>query len=760
MKKFEYSINKKLINKADIDSNKNRCFVNQYGTAQDLANAIDMGFAFWAKCQQNKTRNKNNFISSNILTLDFDKEYTLKEALDNEFIKQYATIIYKTPNYTEEQNRFRIIFELEFPIKDKIAFEQAILGLLKKFPQADKSCIDCSRFFYGSKNSNPQVFDKFIPKEIVSELIQEGKDLHDFQEDFVDDDFDKSFYTKEKIERILTYIEKEPGYDVWRNIVWAVADLLNDEDVFEVIENWSPDIKDNGKHLKSLIKNFRKRAGNKKIITFKTLLWEAQKRGYKIKAKRSNKIAGHIALKELFNNGIGYITINSTLYKYNNKYYEELEEGLVLSKLTHFFDLYQDSKGNLPFAKPHFVTEAYTYILRKTRIDSNKINPAGINVNNGYLEISYDENKKPKFELIPHSPDYYFTYCANFDYNPEAPSDYFDKVLNDMIDEKKQSILLRVIASSFDLLEVRKRFARKIRILLLLGEGSNGKDTIHEWVEQLYAGQGITAIPLQAFKTADKSREFSLAGLATSKVNWASESEVVALERCKNLINFATGDSMKVEEKYKNPVIIKPAAIGIFNLNSLPYLESNIEAVLSRFAIIKFETTFSSNPKGNQKKADPRLKEDKDFVCKEILPAFLNRLIKEFNLLLEEGIDYSTIEGALFDMQYSSSHLHRYIEDCDIYECELEEGISPSELMLHYCKWSEIQEIMELNASGYCSRVINVNKYDKPITDVTTITKRFKSIFPNLMYGKDKNGNRKIGLRIGNLNAITSDVNY
>ena len=80
--------------------------------------------------------------------------------------------------------------------------------------------------------------------------------------------------------------------------------------------------------------------------------------------------------------------------------------------------------------------------------------------------------------------------------------------------------------------------------------------------------------------------------------------------------------------------------------------------------------------------------------------------------------------------------------------------------MLHYCKWSEIQGIMELNASGYCSRVINVNKYDKPITDVTTITKRFKSIFPNLMYGKDKNGNRKIGLRIGNLNAITSDVNY
>ncbi len=760
MKEFEYSINKKLINKADIDANKNRCFVNQYSTAQDLANYINEGYAFWAKCEQNKTRNKKNFISSQLLVLDFDKGYSLKESYENDFIKEHATIIYTTPSHTDKQNRFRVIFELELPIKNKDDYEDATRGLLKKFPQADASCSDCSRFFYGSQNSNPKVFDKYLSKEIVADLIKAGKELKDFEEDFLEDDFDKITYSREKIEKILSYIEKEPGYDIWRNIVWAVADIIeDDEEVYEIIDKWSPDIKTNGKDLRNLIRSCRNKTENKRI-TFRTLLWEAKKRGYQIQATRSNKIAGHIALKELFNNGIGYITINNSLYKYNGRYYEEIEEGIVLSILTHFFDTYKDAKGNLPFAKPHFVNEAYTYILRKTLVPSNNINPAGINVNNGYLKISYDENKNPKFELIAHSPDFYFTYCANFDYNPNASSDYFDKVIGDIIDKDKQTILLRVIASSFDLLEVRKRYARNIRILLLLGEGSNGKDTIHEWLEQLYAGQGVTAIPLQAFKTADKSREFSLAGLATSKVNWASESEAVALERCKNLINFATGDSMKVEEKYKNPIIIKPAAIGIFNLNSMPYLESNIEAVLSRFAIIKFETIFSSNPKGNQKKADPRLKEDKEFVCKEILPAFLNRLIKEFELLLKEGIDYSCVQNALFDMQYASSHLHRYIEDCDIKECELEEGISPSDLMLHYCNWSKNQGIMELNAEGYCARVININKYDRPITDVTLITKRFKEIFPNLKYGKDKNGNRKIGLKIGNTNNLPNDINY
>lgn len=86
---------------------------------------------------------------------------------------------------------------------------------------------------------------------------------------------------------------------------------------------------------------------------------------------------------------------------------------------------------------------------------------------------------------------------------------------------------------------------------MLYGQGSNGKDTLKEWIECLYAGQGITALPLQAFKIADGNREFSLSCLATSKVNWSSENAALALDTCQTLKNFVRGDSMKVEEKYK-----------------------------------------------------------------------------------------------------------------------------------------------------------------------------------------------------------------
>ncbi|MDD3236664.1 MAG: hypothetical protein PHV37_01030 [Candidatus Gastranaerophilales bacterium] len=763
MKKIEYSINKKMINKTPITGNNNKCFVNQNGTAQKLANAINEGFAFWAKCQQNKTRNKKIFISSEVLVLDFDNGYSLKEAYENNFIKKYATIIYKTPSHTEENNRFRVIFEIELPIKNQEAYENAIRGLLKIFPQADSACSDCSRLFYDSKGSNPEVFEKFIPKEIISELIESGRQSYinkDSKNDSdKENDFDKNIYTKEKIEEMLSYIEQDPGYEYWRNIVWAIASVIkDDEEVYNIIDKWSPDIKNKGKHLRALIKNARKQNSTIRLITFKTLLWEASKRGYKIKIKKSEKIAGHIALKEFLNSGLGYITVGNTLYKYNGNYYKELEENYVITQLTHFFDKWQDNKGEFKFAKPNYVNEAHSYILRKTRISEELINPPGINTKNGYLKISYNENKEAVFELMPHSPELYFTYYSNFEYNPQVSSKYFDEVMNKMLSKEKQAILFRVLASSFDLSEVRKRFSRMVRILLLLGDGSNGKDTVNEWIRQLYAGNGITSIPLQAFKSADKSREFTLAGLAVSKVNWASESSVIALDECKNLINFATGDSMKVEEKYQKPFYIKPKAIGIFNLNTIPYLSSNIEAVLSRFALIKFETIFSSNPKPGQEKADPRLKEDEEFICKEILPSFLNRLIKEFNNLLKEGINYSPVEDGLSAMQYASSHIQRYIEDSEIEECELEEGITETELMLDYCAFSKNQDIMELGVDDTCARVISQNKFDKPITDKTAITERFKKFFPNLKYGKLKNGQRKIGLKIGIKNIV--EPNY
>ena len=60
-----------------------------------------------------------NYICSDILAVDIDKGLTLDAALDSEFVKNYAAIVYTTQNHSDDFHRFRIIFELEKTITSK-----------------------------------------------------------------------------------------------------------------------------------------------------------------------------------------------------------------------------------------------------------------------------------------------------------------------------------------------------------------------------------------------------------------------------------------------------------------------------------------------------------------------------------------------------------------------------------------------------------------------------------------------------------------
>ncbi|MEI8378005.1 MAG: DUF5906 domain-containing protein [bacterium] len=749
-RKIRGSINTKYTNKEEVTAHKNRSFTPFEGTLEELSEVINQGHAFCVELTGNN-RCEKNFKSADLVVLDFDGGATIEEIKNNDFIKQHAGLLYTTPSHPKNgEDRFRVILPLEETITSKSEYKKLLKSILKKFPQADQSCSDATRFYYGCRGSNPEPLGGFLSKEKAKELIDNYVEflpvLNNLEKDYN--------FSKEDVEKMLTFVDPMSGYEVWRNVTWAVQDILGDE-AFEVIENWSPDYKHGGKDLKNLLKSAVCRSDENRI-TIKTLLWYATKNGYKIPSGEFHKLnPGHVALKYLFNEGLGYITVAGELYEYYEGYYHKINEHQLKSVITHFFDGYFDDEGQTPLAFPRFVDDAYKYILRKTYVEQDEVNPTGINAKNGYLQLSYDENNEAHFEIVAHSPEYYFTYRAEFDYNPKASSTIFDKTMDDMLDKVDQEILFRVLGSSFDLPEMRKRHTRAVKLLMLYGQGSNGKDTLKEWIEQLYAGHGITALPLQAFKNADGSgREFSLSCLATSKVNWSSENAAVALDTCQTLKNFVTGDSMKVEEKYKSPMIIKPKAIGIFNINELPYLESTSEAITSRYGIIQFKYSFVDKPEEeraeNEKQANPKLKEDKEYVRAEILPALLNRLIEEFKNALKDGIDYSANDSIMLEVRESNSHLFQYIQDASVELCKNnEKGISPSELFEDYRRWCALNGIVELGDDHKFKRALHDNKWDKPISSVTEVTKRFKKFFPTLQTTRDKGG-RFINLKISN----------
>lgn len=95
-------------------------------------------------------RTKANFISTDIIGLDFDDSLGLNEA--QILFANYKHIIATTRNHQKEKNgvvcdRFRVILKLKYPITTQEQFTLTYMDLMKLYP-TDPACKDASRMYY------------------------------------------------------------------------------------------------------------------------------------------------------------------------------------------------------------------------------------------------------------------------------------------------------------------------------------------------------------------------------------------------------------------------------------------------------------------------------------------------------------------------------------------------------------------------------------------------------------------------------------
>ena len=103
-----------------------------------------------------------NWQSQSVIALDFDKGLITVEHILEKLnqIEIYPQVWYSTLSDSPELPKFRIVFFLDQPIKDKPVHNLIMESLLRLFPEADKVCKNASRFFLGGKlskiiNTNP-----------------------------------------------------------------------------------------------------------------------------------------------------------------------------------------------------------------------------------------------------------------------------------------------------------------------------------------------------------------------------------------------------------------------------------------------------------------------------------------------------------------------------------------------------------------------------------------------------------------------------
>lgn len=390
----------------------------------------------------------------------------------------------------------------------------------------------------------------------------------------------------------------------------------------------------------------------------------------------------NIGTNELFSGN--WISFNGTLYQFNGKYYEEIEDGIIKQRINYWCANYIDEKGKKSKASPSSVKNLYEWVNQKFYISPSKINCEGIPLKNGYLALIKDENNNPKFELKPYSPNVYFTYQSEVNYDPKASQESAIKLL-ECLDEPYKSLFIKSVSTILGFDFIKQKWDR-IKALLLIGDGSNGKDTLREVISLILGDKGITSCSLNDFS---QSRGFNLARLATNpKINWSSENKEINIDSIQSLKQAITGDPLFIEGKGKDGFEVKLNTLFIFNTNHKPDLKGNQFAIQSRLTLIPFPHTFSMTPKKGELQADPRFKHDKNFLVNVVAPAFLNLLIDAFGDVYQHGINYQQSETYFNEVIEENNHLRRFTKEMGlIYTGNDDDRLSISDIYSPLMEW-------------------------------------------------------------------------
>ena len=125
-------------------------------TVQEIFNCIAKGYTFCPAVLKGGTKNEN-WIQQELVAIDIDNEDTSTDILT---IDKAITLLkenninplgyYQTFNHTASKPKFRLLFLLDRPITETDEMKFILETLISFIPQADKSCKDLSRLFYGT----------------------------------------------------------------------------------------------------------------------------------------------------------------------------------------------------------------------------------------------------------------------------------------------------------------------------------------------------------------------------------------------------------------------------------------------------------------------------------------------------------------------------------------------------------------------------------------------------------------------------------
>ncbi|SDF26514.1 phage/plasmid primase, P4 family [Cellulophaga baltica] len=383
-----------------------------------------------------------------------------------------------------------------------------------------------------------------------------------------------------------------------------------------------------------------------------------------------------ILLKSVEDNSYSLCRKNNSIYLYNSEYWEILSE----SNCKDFLGDVALKMGVYKFdAKYHlFKDDLYKQFLSYARLKEakSKSRTTVINLNNGTFEITSRKQILRPFDKLD-----FLTYQLPFDYNKESEAPQFKKFLDEVLPELElQNILAEYIGYIF----IKNSVLKLEKVMLLFGEGANGKSVFFEILMALLGSQNVTNYSLNRL-TDDQGN--SRAQLGDKLLNYSSE--INGKLESSIFKQLVSGEPVEARLLYKDIQIITDYARFMFNCNELPREVENTNAFFRRFIIIPFRITIASE---NQDKELSRK------IINNELSGVFNWVLNGLTQLLSNK-DFSSskiVENEVLHYQKESDSVLMFLED-EEYQISFDKTRPLKEVYFEY------ESYCKMNHYGICS---------------------------------------------------------
>jgi len=333
---------------------------------------------------------------------------------------------------------------------------------------------------------------------------------------------------------------------------------------------------------------------------------------------------------------------NGSAFLFNGAFWVKLEDHALSNylgygarkmgidkPLSHYYSFRDSLMKQYKSAAPQMSKKASNAIL--------------VNLSNGTLQVSPQGYVMKDFD--PHD---FLTYQLPFEYDKDAEAKTFEIFLNKVLpDQTVQNVLAEYIGYLF----IPNSVMKLEKVLMLIGEGANGKSTFYDIINGLLGRENVTTYSIS--KLTD-SNGYYRAMIGNKLLNYSSE--IGNRMDATVFKQLASGEAVEARLPYREPMILENYARLIFNTNGLPTDVEHNHAFFRRFLIIPFNVTI------------PEHEQDKHLsqrITQNELPGVLNWVLKGLERLIKQkGFSESEIiDNALVTYKKESDNVLMFIED-------------------------------------------------------------------------------------------------